>query len=213
MNTPTITSHTSRTVSVSWTALTTAADRGGATITSYGLWYAVSPYTAWTEWFGYTTDQTLTSATVTGLTPNTAYKFKVAAENIHGWGTDSALSALQTTDTDVPDAPTNVLTTVSSSGLGVDITWNAITANGAAVTKVKVTIKHQDGTYTSETVNCDGETDSNIVTNRKCTIPFTVLRATPYFLVYPNEVVAKVAGFNSVGWGSESAISTAGATI
>ena len=140
-NTPSITGFTSRTVSVSWTALTTDAEIGGSSITSYGLWYAVSPYTTWTEWFGYTTNQLLTSATVTGLIPNTAYKFKVAAKNIHGWGSDSALSAVQTTSTDVPDAPTNVLTTQTVSGLGVDITWNPITDNGATVTKVQVYIK------------------------------------------------------------------------
>ena len=70
-----------------------------------------------------------------------ALKFKVAAKNIHGWGSDSALSAVQTTSTDVPDAPTNVLTTQTVSGLGVDITWNPITDNGATVTKVQVYIK------------------------------------------------------------------------
>ena len=155
-----------------------------------------------------------TTRTVTGLTPDTDYKFKVAAQNIHGWTpSNSTESTVARTQTTVPDAVTNVQTTVSSSGLGVDITWNAYVSNGLSVTKVKVYIKQDDGSYSKDLVNCDGETDSSIVTNRKCTIPFTTLRATPYFLDYSDEVVANVYAENADGWSSVSADSTGGALI
>ena len=137
----------------------------------------------------------------------------MAADNIHGWGTTSSLSSVQTTDTDVPDAPTNVMTAVSSSGLGIDITWDPITDNGATVTEVQVYIETANGTYSIDTSECDGTTDSTIVSNRMCTVLMTTLRGSPWLLVYGEEVVAHVLAYNSVGWSTASNDSTGGATI
>jgi len=73
---------------VSWTAPTVSAQ---TPITDYVVEYATSPYTSWTTFSDGTS--TSTSATVTGLTNGTTYKFRVAGVNAIGTGAYSSASA------------------------------------------------------------------------------------------------------------------------
>ena len=102
-NTPTTSGNTARSITVTWTALTSSANIGDSPITSYALYYAAGPSYTYSAWKGVASDDTSTTATVTGLTPNTDYKFKVAAKNYYGWGTTSSESTVTTTLKTYPD--------------------------------------------------------------------------------------------------------------
>ena len=116
--------------------MTTTAELGGApAITSYALYYAAGPTYTYVEWTGFSSQVTSVSRTVTGLTPNTQYKFKVISQNIHGWATlYSPESTATQTLTTFPDAVTNVQVILrTATNLGVDISWNAYVDNGLSV--------------------------------------------------------------------------------
>jgi len=73
---------------VSWTA---PASNGGSAITDYVIQYSSNSGSSWTTFSDGTS--TSTSATVTGLTLDTAYIFRVAAVNVIGTGSYSTASA------------------------------------------------------------------------------------------------------------------------
>lgn len=52
-------------------------------------------------------------------------------------------------------------------------------------------------------MHCDG-TQASILTGLACEVPLTVLRASPYNLVYADLVIAKVSATNDVGEGPVS---------
>lgn len=76
---------------VSWTAPTVSAQ---TPINDYVVQWSTSPYSSWTTFSDGTS--TATSATVTGLTNGTGYKFRVAAVNAIGTGSYSSASAVVT---------------------------------------------------------------------------------------------------------------------
>jgi hypothetical protein len=94
------------------------------------------------------------SFTKTGLTVGTDYKFRVRAENVHGFGDYSDEVVIRADD---KPSKMNAVSTVVN-GLNVVITWAyPPTDNGSAVTKYKVLIQESDGvTFTEDTTNCDG---------------------------------------------------------
>jgi Fibronectin type III domain len=47
-------------------------------------------------------------------------------------------------------------------------------------------------------IYCDG-TNATIVSSRQCTIPFTVLTASPYFYIFGDNVFVKIVAINSYG--------------
>jgi hypothetical protein len=76
---------------ISWTA---PASNGGSAITDYAVQYSSNSGSSWTTFSDGTS--TSTSATVTGLTIDTAYVFRVAAVNIIGTGSYSTASSSYT---------------------------------------------------------------------------------------------------------------------
>jgi len=110
-------------VSVSWTA---PASNGGAAVTDYIVQYSTSSDRAYTTFSDGTS--TSTSATVTGLTNNTPYYFKVAAVNSVGTSTYSAVSASVTPGK--PSAPLSL--SVSSGTDGMNVSWSAPSSNGGS---------------------------------------------------------------------------------
>ena len=125
--------HDDRSIQVSWTALTSASDIGGPTLSidSYALEYSVNSSTSYTEIQGISSNSTLTTATLSGLTPHTTYNFRVKALNIHAFGTDSADLSITTSD-DVPEQIT-VLSTAITSGTYITVSWTAPSDNGLTI--------------------------------------------------------------------------------
>lgn len=104
-----------------------------------------------------------------------------------------------------PAQPSAPYTSVIASNIVIN--WVAPSANGSPITGYRITIKQQDGTYTSDLSNCDGTAASSIVTNKQCTVPIATLTSSPYLLTLGDNVYAKVYAINFYG---ESASSDAG---
>ena len=77
-----------------------------------------------------------------------------------------------------PAAPTTVI-----SGSNVVINWAAPANGGSAITGYDVEIRKSDGTFTTHT-GCIGSTAVS------CTVPISVLKATPYNLANGASVYA-----------------------
>ena len=86
------------------------------------------------------------STLISGLDEGTPVSFTVAAINDAGQGPDSTPSAA-VTPAGVPDAPANVVATVTAAGT-VTLTFDAPNGHGAAVTGYTVTISCSGGTCT-----------------------------------------------------------------
>jgi hypothetical protein len=82
---------------VNWTALTSLADRGGASISSYHLeWDKGSNGATWYDLAGKTSSYLLSSFTVTtDVSAGNFYKFRVSAINAHGSGTASSIATIK----------------------------------------------------------------------------------------------------------------------
>ena len=105
-------------VAVSWAAI---APAGGAS--TYTVQYATNA--AFTTGTGQVTGVNGTSTTVTGLTGNTNYYFKVVANNASGTTTSSASGATLT----VPNVPTGATALNGTVGGAITggLSWNAVT--------------------------------------------------------------------------------------
>ena len=109
--------------SLSWTA---PSNNGGAALSDYSIQYSTDN-TTWTS-FSHTASTT-TSATITGLTKNTLYYFRVAA--INSQGTGAYTSSPSTTVLGVPDAPT-ALAAGTPTTTTMPLSWTAPSNNGGA---------------------------------------------------------------------------------
>jgi hypothetical protein len=122
-----VASVTSSSASLTWTAPT---DNGGTAVTGYYIEYSLDNFANIL-----TTTATTTSKTVTGLTSNTAYKFRVYAQNavttaagVNG----SAVSntATGTTSLTVTAPSASVITATVNSDTSIGLAWTASTDNG-----------------------------------------------------------------------------------
>jgi len=107
-------------VTVSWT---TPASNGGAAITDYVVQYSTSSSSGFSTFSDGTS--TATSATVTGLSNNTPYYFKVAAVNSAGTGTYSSVTSSVT-----PRSVAPVISSTSNGNGSLTFTWGAISHGG-----------------------------------------------------------------------------------
>lgn len=77
-----------------------------------------------------------------------------------------------------------VTTTINQSNGGVRITWSSPYSNSDPITKYKIEILDKLGnTWNEDLTNCDGS-QSIIISALTCVIPMSVLRASPFSLVY-----------------------------
>jgi hypothetical protein len=164
-------------IEVEWDALA-PPDTGGSPITSYQLlWDAGSGAAPSTPLVGLVSDYTSTSyvVSVPGA-PGSVYRFQLLAKNVYGWGAASPVVALAASD--VPAQP--LVATTEVQGTDARISWTAPSNNGASITSYIVEIRQNDGTYSEETVHCDGAV---LVSAFQCDVPLSTLRAAPYNLV------------------------------
>ena len=85
-------SATHDTVTIQWSALTTAAETGGLTINKYVVEYKKTADVSYTQ-----IDPATSPRAITGLVPNTAYLFRVYANNDIGDSTPSTTLSVTTT--------------------------------------------------------------------------------------------------------------------
>ena len=97
----------------------------------------------------------------------------------------------------IPDTPNAPSTSINSSN-GVTIAWTAPYNGNSTIIAYTVEIIHSNGSYSTETVNCNGS-NAAIVTATSCTVPIPVLRAAPFNLAWGASVFAKVKATNAVG--------------
>lgn len=96
-----------------------------------------------------------TSYTITsGITGGSSYRFKIAAENIWGVGTESDEFTIVAQY--VPEQMAAVTTTIDSATGGVKIAWTAPHDGSDTITSYTITISDSSGTYKEDTTNCDG---------------------------------------------------------
>ena len=124
---PTASNVTATGATLSWTAPTS---NGGAAITRYLVEYRTATATAWQS---VTVTAPSTSTTLTGLTNNTGYVFRVTAQNSVGSSPASATSTLTTLSppASVPSAPA-APTASNVTATGATLAWTAPTSNGGA---------------------------------------------------------------------------------
>lgn len=170
-------------VGLTWAA---PSSTGGAAITAY----RVQRSTNGTTWTTVTSSAPLTRTfNVTGLTNGTRYSFRVAAINVAGVGTNSAVVA--STPRTVASAPRAL--TARPRSRAVALSWTAPTSNGGApITAYRVQRSLNGRTWTTVT--------SSAPLSRTFTV--TGLRnGTQYSF--------RVAAVNAAGVGPNSAIVTA----
>ena len=130
----------STTANVSWTA---PASAGGSAISGYTVTATPGGVTV-------TVAGTVTSATVTGLTNGTAYRFTVVATNSYGHSVPSASSASVTPMAPAaPDAP--FITNVTAEDSAVDVTWVAPDTGAANLTGYVLTATSGGSTVSTAT--------------------------------------------------------------
>ena len=114
-------------INLSWTA---PASTGGSAITDYVIQYSSNDGSTWTTFSDGVS--TATSATVTGLTNGTAYRFRVAAVNSVGTGPYSVASyAIVPFLVSVPGAP--ALDATAGNG-EVLLAWSAVDNGNSSIT-------------------------------------------------------------------------------
>jgi hypothetical protein len=141
-----------------------------------------------------------------GIVAGTSYLLKYRARNQQGAGSFSATTTIRAAA--VPGTPAAVTTSISGTNVLVD--WTAPSSHGLTITKYKVTYKY-GSTYVELSAYCDG-TDVDVIANTQCSVPLSVFGYSPFYLAVGDLVVARVQAYNSLGWGSNSADNTAGAT-
>ncbi len=128
---PTLSNVTATSSRVSWAAPSTD---GGSAITSYLVEYRAATATAWQS---VSVNAPTTSTTVSSLSSNTNYTFRVTARNSVGSSTASAMTSAQTLRSvpGTPGAPTLSNVTATSS----TVSWSApSTDGGSAITSYLV---------------------------------------------------------------------------
>lgn len=101
------------------------------------------------------------------------------ALNIYGWSQYSDVSTVIAAE--VPSEP-NIPTT-TASGKNVVIAFEKPFTNGEDIVSYTILIKQADGIFSSQKTYCDGST-TIVKESLKCTIPFTVLRSSPFNLAF-----------------------------
>jgi hypothetical protein len=127
------------------------------------------------------------------LVPGTTYGFKVQSRNEFGYSDDSKVFyILCATVPDPPTAPSTV--TIASD---VTVSWEEPKNNGSPITRYKVFLRSESGSYIEETNYC--ASTSTTVTDRTCTMPLLTLIEAPYSLSLGDSVYAKIIAVNFYG--------------
>ena len=189
---------------VSWTAPTD----NGASISDYDVQYrgctatpkscASNPtWGTWREWNANDTSTTL-SATITGLTNDTAYQVQARATNSVGDGAWSS-SASGTPTAQKPDAP--AAPTLSSGDESLSVSWTAPANNGSSITDYDVR-------YCDNSTGCDAASEWTALNDTGDNATDTGTTDTISSLTNGTAYQVQVRAGNSVGDSAWSASAT-----
>lgn len=157
-------------------------------------------------------DPTAAASTIysTSISAGVTYHFKVRAINAFSVAASrGALSAnVPVIASQVP--ATLAAVTTANVGTNVVISWTATSnAYSSPVTAYRIDIYKADGTtYEPEATYCNGG-NYGVWVNRQCTIPMSVLIASPYSLAMDTLVKATVVAINGAGESLPSPVNTA----
>lgn len=166
---------------ISWTA---PASNGGSSITGYAVQFSTDNGSTFATQV--LTGSTSTSYTYTGLTPSTAYVFRIAAITAVGQGSWSSNTSSVTIQ-DLPGAPTSV--TGTDGNAQVVVSWTAPTSNGGAAIS-DYAIQYSSNSGSTWTTFTDGVSTST--------------SATVTGLTNGTSYIFRVAAINTWGTGSYS---------
>jgi hypothetical protein len=189
-----------------------ASQTGGSAITSYNLQHdqgaaagsgpQSSPSTEnFVSLVGEIPDNNVAVTTVVlnGLNADTTYSFRYRTRNKHGWSGFSDILEVLTATIPAGMSPPS-FSIESSTPTSVTLTWAKPYSGGNAISAYIVQFQHGDSStdFSPELSYCDGS-DLAVLETRRCTVPFTVLRAAPFNLSLNQLVAAKIAATNAVG--------------
>lgn len=97
-----------------------------------------------------------------------------------------------------PGTPTTV-----SQGNSVLISWTQPDNGGASITAFTVKIRKEDLSFTEAVAHCDG-TSLTVIQDLQCSVPESVLKASPFNLVWGSSIYAKITAVNVKGTSTES---------
>lgn len=172
---------------ITWT-VPSGYNNGGAAIVGYKVYAQHAPDAPIVV---DVSDPAALAATVTGLSDNTTYGFRVSARNSYGEGSPSASSNIALTLAGKPGTPTAVFTGAPNS---VDVTFALPTSGDfTSFTNFRAHII-ETNTYTTPVVAataCPGATPTT------CTLTVTGIGSSQSYSI-------KVQAQNATGWGPES---------
>ena len=123
------------------------------------------------------------------------YRFKVRAQNVHGWGPYSEEGeVLVATE---PSKMSPVIVTENADQT-VKLSWSLPIENGGPVSVYTVKIRAKDGVTYYESSFCNGA-DVSIVASRQCNIPMIAFRQLPFLLEQDDLIVAIAQAGNEIG--------------
>jgi hypothetical protein len=195
------------TLTMNWVALS-GIDAGSSDVIAYSLLWDAGDANAVT--FTELTDALVSSFVVNTVEGGTAYRFKVGARNIYGYG---AYSAVTTVIPDDKPGKTAIATVQLSATTPteVEVSWPLPDDHSSVITSYEILFMLANGDFAHELTRCDGALAS-VVSARKCSVPMSTLRT---LTARPRDslIRVKIRAFNAKGSGEFSEVNTAGATI
>ncbi|HEU5488488.1 MAG TPA: fibronectin type III domain-containing protein [Candidatus Nitrosotalea sp.] len=184
-------------IDLSWTA---PSNDGGSAITGYDIERSTDSGSTWNTLVA-NTGSSSTAYSDTGLTPSTAYTYRVSAINSVGNSSPSNTASATTssgTVATVPQPPTGLTATVASSS-EIDLSWTAPANNGGAAITGYMIERSQDAGSTWSTMSSNTGSTSTTYSDTGLT------PSTSY--------TYRVSAINSVGTSSPSNVASATTSV
>ena len=104
----------------------------------------------------------------------------------------------------VPFTPPTPTTVVIADQ--VIIAWSAPNSNGSPLLGYQIHFREHDNGYSQQLVNCNGNTNGQILSLANCTVPLISSQVAPFNLVVGDIINAKILAYNDYGSSSMSPI-------
>lgn len=140
------------TLTMNWVALT-GIDAGSSAVIAYSLYWDAGDSAAVT--FTELTDALVTSFTVNAVEGGRAYRFKVRARNIYGYGEYSAVTVVTPDDKPGKTAIATVALSATTP-TEVEVSWPLPNDHSSVITSYEILFMLANGDFAHELTRCDG---------------------------------------------------------